>query len=75
MSERNNIAKRVKTTKESGSGRNEAFHDNHTGCDMTRTQFVKQIEKGDYPKYHVRIVNGIKTPVSNPDSSTNNNLD
>ncbi len=42
---------------------------------MTRAEFVKQIEKGSYPKYHVRKINNIKTPVSNPDSTTNNNLD
>ena len=67
--------KRITVTKESESGRNQKFHDNHNGGDMTRAQFVKKIEHGNYPKYHVRNVNGIKTPVSNPDSSTNNNLD
>jgi len=67
--------KRVTVTKESDSGRNQKFHDNHNGDDMTRPQFVKKIEKGDYPNYHVRKVNGIKTPVSNPDSTTNNNLE
>lgn len=67
--------KRITVTKESDSWRNQKFHDNHNDDDMTRAQFVKKIEQGDYPKYHVRDVNGIKTPVSNPDSSTNNNLD
>jgi len=67
--------KRVTVTEESDSGRNENFHDNYTGQDMTRAQFVRKIEKGDYPNYHVREVNGVKTPVSNPDDSENNNLD
>ncbi|PCJ47669.1 MAG: hypothetical protein COA74_11070 [Gammaproteobacteria bacterium] len=67
--------KRITVTKESGTGRNQKFHDNHTGSDMTRTQFVNKIEKGDYLNYHVREVNGIKTPVSNPDATRNNNLD
>lgn len=67
--------KRITVTKESDSGRNQKFHDNRTGGDMSRTQFVKKIEHGDYQKYHVRNINGVKTPVSNPDSSKNNNLD
>lgn len=66
--------KRVTTTQESSSGRNTKFHDNCTGANMTRKQFVDNIEKGNYPNYHVRKVNGVKTPVSNPDSKKNNNL-
>lgn len=69
-----NMPKRVKTTRESASGRNTNFHDNFTGRDMTRSQFVEAIERGDYSNYHVRNVNGIKTPVSNPDKTRNNNL-
>jgi hypothetical protein len=69
------MPKRVKVTQESETGRNERFHDNFTGADMTRPQFVNAIERGDYPKYHIREIDGVKTPVSNPDSSTNNNLD
>ena len=41
---------------------------------MSRSQFVRQIENGNYDNYHVRNINGVKTPVSNPDNSTNNNL-
>ncbi len=67
--------KRITVTQESDSGRNKKFHDNHNGDDMTRPQFVKKIEQGDYSNYHVRKINGIKTPVSNPDSTKNNNLD
>ncbi|CAH6838015.1 conserved hypothetical protein [Vibrio chagasii] len=67
--------KRVTTTQESSSGRNTKFRDNYTGENMTRTQFVKKIESGEYSKYHVREINGVKTPVSNPDPSKDNNLD
>lgn len=68
------MPKRVSVKYETGSGRNIVFHDNHTGTDMTRSQFVRQIENGAYENYHVRNINGIKTPVSNPDRSKNNNL-
>lgn len=67
--------KRVTVTQESDSGRNERFHDNYTGEDMTRNQFVQRIKNGDYDNYHVRVINGVETPVSDPDSNTNNNLD
>lgn len=66
--------KRVTVTNESDSGRNQRFHDNRTGQDMSRSEFVRQIERGKYEDYHVRIINGVKTPVSNPDKSENNNL-
>lgn len=66
--------KRVSVTSESTSGRNQTFHDNYNGVDMTRNQFVRQIEQGNYPNYHVRDINGVKTPVSNPDPKVDNNL-
>jgi len=69
------MAGRVKVTQESDSGRNERFRDTRTGQEMTRAQFVKEIESGQYDNYHVRKMNGLKTPVSNPDKTTNNNLD
>jgi len=67
--------KRITVTKESDTGRNLEFKDNKTGKTMTRAQFVKQIEQGNYENYHVRKVNDVKTPVSDPDFSENNNLD
>lgn len=70
--------KRISVTNESDSGRNIRFHDNYNGLDMTRAEFVREIENGNpnyADKYHVREINGVKTPVSNPDQSTNNNLD
>ena len=67
--------KRVTVTQESDTGRNQRFHDNATNADMTRAGFVREIERGNYNDYHVRKINGIKTPVSNPDGKTGNNLD
>jgi hypothetical protein len=69
------MAKSVIVTNEDGSGRNQNFHDRKTGQDMTRAGFVREIEHGNYDDYHVRVINGIKTPVSNPDGSEGNNLD
>ena len=67
--------KRVSVTHESESGRNLQFRDNYRGGSMSRSQFVSAIESGKYPHYHVRTINGVKTPVSNPDGSERNNLD
>jgi len=41
---------------------------------MTRSQFVTKIENNKYNDYHIRTINGIKTPCSNPDKSERNNL-
>ena len=67
--------KRVSVTRESETGRNENFHDNRTGQDMSRAEFVRKIEQGTYPNYHVRKIDGVKIPASNPDKTENNNLD
>ena len=68
------MAKKVKVTRETESGRNTDFRDTSKRKDMTRTEFVKEIKKGNYPDYHVRKVNGKETPASNPDSKKGNNL-
>lgn len=68
------MGKRITVIRESESGRNERFRDNSTGTEMTRPQFVREIEKGKYDNYHIRDINGVKTPVSNPDKSDRNNL-
>jgi hypothetical protein len=66
---------RITVTDESDSGRNERFRDNQTGREMSRGEFVREIEKGKYPDYHIRDINGVPTPASNPDKSEQNNLD
>ena len=50
------------------------FKDISSGTKMTRSQFVAKIENNKYSDYHVRTINGIKTPCSNPDKSERNNL-
>ncbi len=69
------VAKSVIVTSESDSGRNLKFHDNKSGKNMTRAEFVDLIEQGKFDDYHVRKINGLKTPVSNPDGKEGNNLD
>lgn len=69
------MAKSVTVTSQNESGRNLKFHDNKSGKNMTRVEFVKEIEQGNFNDYHVRKINGLKTPVSNPDNSEGNNLD
>ena len=73
--EKNKMArKNITVTKESKTGRNLAFRDPTKKQEMSRAEFVKRIEKGEYKGYHIRKVNGTKTPASNPDSSEKNNL-
>jgi hypothetical protein len=66
---------RVVVTRESETGRNLSFRDTRTGWTMNRADSVRSIEAGWYQDYHVRKVNGVKTPVSNPDRSESNNLE
>lgn len=68
------MPKRISVKSESKTGRNEQFHDNFKGHDMSRAQFVNRIKQGEYDNYHVRTINGVETPVSNPDKKRNNNL-
>jgi len=68
------LAKNIKVTKESDSGRNQQFQVGQSGRKVSRADLVKEIEAGKHPDYHVREVNGVKTPVSNPDSKEGNNL-
>lgn len=67
--------KKVRVTQETESGRNQHFVDTSTGRRMSREEFVRQIDKGNYPAYHTRKINGVRTPASNPDKSESNNLD
>jgi hypothetical protein len=66
--------KRLMVTQESESGRNQRFRDTRTGEEMSRAEVVRRIEQGRYGQYHVRVINGVKTPASNPDDSEGNNL-
>lgn len=64
----------VKVTRESDTGRNERFKDTKSGRYMNREQFVAAIKHGSYDNYHVRRINGVDTPCSNPDNSVTDNL-
>ncbi len=66
--------KRVSVTKESKTGRNLSYKDNRTGESMSRAQFAKKIDQGNYSNYHNRVINGVKTPCSDPDGKPGNNL-
>lgn len=65
---------RVTVTSESDTGRNKKFQDTKTGVEMSRAKFVKEIEAGNYENYHVRKINGVKTPASDPNGNTGDNL-
>ena len=68
------MSKNVRSITQNSTGRNIIFKDVSSGTNMTRSQFVAKIENNKYSDYHVRIINGIKTPCSNPDKSERNNL-
>lgn len=65
---------RIRVTRQSKTGRNTNFKDQTTNRYMNRKTFVKSIESGNYKNYHIRVINGVKTPVSNPDTCKKNNL-
>jgi len=66
------MSKNVKVVQETPSGRNTKFQDGPRV--ISRPEFVKEIKQGEHPDYHVRRVNGVPTPVSNPDGKKGNNL-
>ena len=66
--------KPVVVIKESSTGRNEIFLDVVTGMVMTRDDFVKLIQLGEYQGYRIARIHNILTPISKHDGSTENNL-
>lgn len=64
----------VIVTDESRSGLNRRFRDNASKTSMTRGQFADRIERGEYPDYHVRRVEGRRIPASNPNGRDRDNL-
>ena len=70
--------KQVKAIEQNSTGRNITFQNTGNHEIMSRAEFVGRIKKptSTYHKdYVVKIINGVETPVSRPDKSTNNNLD
>ena len=68
------MSKPIIVTKENLTGRNLQFQNKNTGKKMSRSEFVKAIKGGRYSDYHIRNINGVKTPVSNPDGKEGDNL-
>lgn len=66
--------KRITVIEQNETGRNMKFKDNYNGSEMTRTQFVKKINNGEYPNYEVANINGTPTPKAKRDKSRKNNL-
>lgn len=66
--------KNIKTIFESNTGKNLIFRNPSNGQFMSHSQFVTKISLIGVPGYHNRNINGILTPVSNPDKSRKNNL-
>ena len=69
----NNIAKKITAVRENKTGRNTHFDVN--GKVKTRAEVVKEIKQGQHPNHHVRKINGVDTPVSNRDKTSNNNIE
>lgn len=65
---------RLSVVKESPTGRNLVFRDNRTGLIEIGRAYVEKILNGGYSQYHLRMINGELTIVSNPDKSLSNNL-
>jgi len=68
------MSNKVKVIKESKTGANQKFQDTKTKETMTKSEFVKAIEKGKYDDYHIMNKDGKKIPRSNPDKTHKNNL-
>ncbi len=66
--------KRIRVVLAGETGRNERFRDTRTGWEMSRAEFVRRIKAGEYEDYHIRRINKVDTPVSNPDKRRRNNL-
>jgi hypothetical protein len=69
-----NLKDQVIVIKETKKGKNILYFDFANQIFLTRDDFVSKIKIGDYPKYEIRIVDGIEVPVSKKDSTITNNL-
>jgi hypothetical protein len=69
-----NKAKPVIVLVQEKKGRNVLFFDTVKRKILDASQFVALIEAGQYRGYAVKMVNGVPTPVSNPDGRGTNNL-
>jgi len=67
-------SKPVIVLQEGEKGRNEIFFDLDKKAMLTANEFISLIEAGKYPGYSIKIISGVATPVSKPDSRGTNNL-
>jgi hypothetical protein len=70
-----NKSKSVIVLKEDNKGRNELFFDLVSKTVYSREEFVTKIKAGEYKNYFIKLINGVETPHSKPDSHSKNNLD
>lgn len=68
------MLKRLSVVKESPTGRNLVFRDNRAHRIEIGRLVVEKILNGGYGKYHIRMIRGVPTVVSDPDHSVANNL-
>ena len=64
---------KITVTSESETGRNVRFNVAGQGV-VSRQTLVQQIRGGEHENCHVRIINGLATPVSNPNGNERDNL-
>ena len=69
-----NKSKPVIVLTEDEKERNQTFLDLVKNLVFSREEFIAQIKAKNYPGYTVKLLNGIPTPVSNPDGRKKNNL-
>lgn len=66
--------KQISVVEQDENGRNETFKIHGTNEVVSREELAERIQNGEFDDYHVREINGVKTPVSNPDGKEGNNL-
>jgi hypothetical protein len=65
----------LRVLRESETGRDILYGDLNTYEEYTLPELVQRIEAGLYPNYHLRVINDIQTPVSNPNKIVADNID
>lgn len=68
----NSLQDKVIVIKESKKGKNLKYFDFKKMAILSKEEFVSEIERGNYPKYEIRIINRENTPVSKKDKAIQN---
>ena len=69
-----NLTKPIVSISKSETGRNQTFYDIQKKVEFNREELVTQIQSGAYSGYTVKVIRGIKTPVSKRDGKITNNI-